>query len=450
MFISSLRSRSANFGITIVALMSFIGISHTAEVQKFELHNIAEILKNYHIQEPLNSIVDIATDAKGKNFAFLFIDKKYAYVDSIGVSRNLAARIYLNDKKIYEGGWEEAGACVSFSSNLFDMTDDAHVLFVPDCMSLYVDGKLVGISRNASRGLGRGYAYSNGKLIFPSGTIIKGSNRVKEDDVIKEFNLANKKTKVLFRHRGKEIDLLQVANGNIAYLLKEGNRLVRSEPSSFPNTSDVTWGDISYYESVWGVYVNGKKIKSNVVNPMLFLSSNGTTYTYEETKDGYILYAGKNSYATGIDLPGIVNEEDAKSIWYTDFHRNKNDDITGFSLFRDKTAKKIPAGLLGIDMFVASNNHYSFLANLSQTGSVFRLVSDGIFIGAPISLHFPSVNNNDNLFFGMNGKLYMRAENTENKGFMSENGLPIFAKEFTDILLIRKESNKAISIYGIQ
>lgn len=443
-----LRGIFKRLGIATTALIFCVEVSHAMESQKFELHNLNDLLQKHDIQESLSSLVDFAIDAEGKKFAFLFIDNKYMYVDSIGIPRNQMARIYLNEKKIYDGGW--SAECMPRSGSWFDMTKDGYVLFTPDCLSLYVNEKMVNVSRHAGRGLGSGYAYDNGKLVFLSGTEIKTGNILKDDDSIKEFTIANKKTRVLFRHRGKEINSLKVTNGNIAYIIKEGSKLIKTEDNPWPDTPLITWLDTKTYDSVWGVYLNGKKIKSNVVNPFLVLSSNKVPYTYENTKGKYVLYAGKKIYTTDIDVGGMVYEDDSKKIWHVDFQKNESGNIAGFTVLREKMAQKIPPNLLGLDMFTVSKNHYAFLGTLNSEGSLFQLVSDGMFMGEPLLLHVPSANKNDALFFGINEKIYMRAENRENKGIMTENGKPIFTKEFKDIFLIRKNLNGAIEVYGIQ
>ncbi len=400
--------------LTLFALLFLAPFSVRAASGAFELVNVDSLLEKYKIHNPVENLHDFSTDENGENHAFLFIDSQ----------KNV--EVFRNGTMLYHGTlpW----SC-SISVGAFIMTDDGHVLFTPDCKTLYVDTKSMNSDSKMSVGIQGGYSYRNGIVYYLS------------KNAVMQFDVKTKAKKMLFRHP-EQLLWLEMQGQNLMYLGKrERGMLKKSESSGFKDTDTVKWGDLKTYAPVYTVYVNGKSVgKKTGLFPPNALGHDGMPFFTSETGQSFNIYAGKSIYKK-LDQYGGIVVDDFGSVWLysTDSKTSQS------SLIRDGQTLKLPR-IKDFAFLTSSKEHFSILGLLDSDSSLYEVILDGEPIGEPVQLK-PWLSINDQISIGDDQHVYIRSATKDNIGIALDNGKRVFQKDFKHIWKLLFNNGK-IFVYG--
>ena len=376
---------------TLIPVSTFARETRNPQIVTFDVN---ELLFSLQIKEPSANLVGFTATPTGDHHGFLF-------------DNGQSTAIYRDGEKVYSG---MSSKC-SQQAYFFWMTDDGHLVYTPNCTSLYLDDTLL-VNNSTVLEMGvTNAAYEKGVFYYINGSSIEG------------YKPSTKKRDVLYKHNVVRI----------LYLRKNGEHIAYATEESFEK---------------YAIYRDGKKLADQKIdNPTNFLlTKEGDVYYFTYNDDKYSIYKDKRKFFTGKGIGASIFEDDNGVVWHASYINNTDPNKIIISFYKAQNKKNLfPSTVGNLEGAIIFKNSQPAVRVLKKgTKNDFYLFKNLKMIGKAFKF-FPVDYNGP--FFASNGKVYMRNyDGTRWQAY--EDGQPILQNAFSQVWLVKKQADDSIAIYG--
>ena len=352
--------------------------------------DVQKLLQANGIHQPVANLRALVSDADGTRHGFL-----------IDTGRGIS--VYRDSVTLYNG----AGSACTDEPFLFWMTPDGHLVFTPDCSTLYFDGTVVSSKNLVIKAARESAVYVGGFLIYPEKTLVK------------KFDPSTKKSKILYSEPGENILFIRAKGDHVAYTTSShlGNR----------------------------IYVDGRKVATGIDNPWNFLLlDNGDVYYFSQNGRDFTLWKNDQSFLSAEGHGGFIFADGRNRVWHVSYQvlATVAHIYLGYDNYRNVLEDTI-ANVEGVMAF--QGDHFAARAQVPKSDN-FSLLKDGKFIGDKFEFARGKKDFNG-LFFAGNGKVYMRNFN-RGRWYAYEDGKKILSTVFTNVWLVQERTGGDVAVYG--